>query len=574
MFQKMTLKSKIAVLVSLIVVGLTILAASAYINFSQFNAVVSDTNHRLQHEANILDQVERASGSFRTQVQEWKNVLIRGNDEERYARHWTSFESEESAVQRRLSEAVRLRKEAGGETTDIEGLIAEHQQLGKNYREALESFDSQNPEAGKLVDKLVSGMDRETVRRMVELSDSVADGFAALIETTDATTSALYQSSVRRLIIFSLMVSVVVILVMLYIFRDLFKLLGGEPGYTASVVSQVAEGNLATEIELKKGDTDSLLARVSHMRDQLAQIIAEVTSSADALSSASEQVNATAQSLAKGASVQAASVEETSASMEQMSSSIAQNNENASVTDGMAQRAAADASRGGEAVSGTVEAMQKIAERISVIDDIAYQTNLLALNAAIEAGRAGEHGRGFAVVASEVRKLAERSQVAAQEIGSLAGDTVKRAELAGTLLQEMVPVIRKTADLVQEIAAASAEQASGVNQINGAIAQVSQTMQQNAASSEELSSTAEEMSAQAQRLQESMRYFTLIQDNTRRVDSARSLRSSAKAPRAPTKPNLRTENPKKLEVDSVEKPSRKKSSEQDIQDQHFVRFDD
>jgi methyl-accepting chemotaxis protein len=138
----------------------------------------------------------------------------------------------------------------------------------------------------------------------------------------------------------------------------------------------------------------------------------------------------------------------------------------------------------------------------------------------------------------------------------------------------MVPVIRKTADLVQEIAAASAEQASGVNQINGAIAQVSQTMQQNAASSEELSSTAEEMSAQAQRLQESMRYFTLIQDNTRRVDSARSLRSPAKAPRAPTKPNRRTDNPKKLEADSVEKPSRKKSSEQDIQDQHFVRFDD
>jgi methyl-accepting chemotaxis protein len=201
--------------------------------------------------------------------------------------------------------------------------------------------------------------------------------------------------------------------------------------------------------------------------------------------------------------------------MEQMSASIAQNNQNASITDGIAQKSARDAANGGEAVSATVEAMQKIAERISVIDEIAYQTNLLALNAAIEAGRAGEHGRGFAVVASEVRKLAERSQVAAQEIGELATASVKRAELAGGLLEEMVPSIRKTADLVQEIAAASAEQTTGVTQINSAIGQVSQTMQQNAAASEELSSTAEELSVQAIKLQESMTYFKLANDHMR-----------------------------------------------------------
>lgn len=195
--------------------------------------------------------------------------------------------------------------------------------------------------------------------------------------------------------------------------------------------------------------------------------------------------------------------------MEQMSASIAQNNQNVSITDGMAQKAARDAATGGNAVVSTVDAMQKIAERIGVIDDIAYQTNLLALNAAIEAGRAGEHGRGFAVVASEVRKLAERSQVASQEIGTLARTTVIRAEEAGKLLADMVPSIRKTADLVQEISAASSEQATGVLQINSAISQVSHTLQHNAAASEELSSTAEEMSAQAIRLQETMSYFRL-----------------------------------------------------------------
>jgi len=295
--------------------------------------------------------------------------------------------------------------------------------------------------------------------------------------------------------------------------RNLLKQLGGEPAYAAVIVGKIAAGDLTVNIMTKQGDETSMLAAIKDMADKLSNIIRDVRSSADALASASEEVNATAQSLAQGASVQAASVEETSASMEEMSASIAQNNDNASVTDGMAQKSARDAANGGEAVSATVEAMQKIAERISVIDDIAYQTNLLALNAAIEAGRAGEHGRGFAVVASEVRKLAERSQVAAQEIGELATTSVKRAELAGNLLHEMVPSIRKTADLVQEIAAASSEQTTGVTQINAAIGQVSQTMQQNAAASEELSSTSEEMSAQAIRLQESMTYFKLSGDN-------------------------------------------------------------
>ena len=111
-----------------------------------------------------------------------------------------------------------------------------------------------------------------------------------------------------------------------------------------------------------------------------------------------------------------------------MAASIAQNTDNAKVTDAKATKAAKEAVEGGDAVAQTVTAMKQIAAKIGIVDDIAYQTNLLALNAAIEAARAGEHGKGFAVVAAEVRKLAERSQVAAQEIGQLAGSSVTVAE--------------------------------------------------------------------------------------------------------------------------------------------------
>ena len=150
-----------------------------------------------------------------------------------------------------------------------------------------------------------------------------------------------------------------------------------------------------------------------------------------------------------------------------MTSSIAQNTENAKITDGMASQAARQASEGGESVAATVAAMKQIAKKIGIIDDIAYQTNLLALNAAIEAARAGEHGKGFAVVAAEVRKLAERSQEAAKEIGDLADSSVSTAERAGKLLDEIVPSIQRTSELVQEISSASSEQSESVTQIGG-----------------------------------------------------------------------------------------------------------
>ena len=142
--------------------------------------------------------------------------------------------------------------------------------------------------------------------------------------------------------------------------RSLIRQLGGEPHYAMDIVTKIANGDLSVQVAVKPGDTSSMLAAIKLMAERLVDVISEVRGSADALASASEEVNATAQSLAKGASIQAASVEETSASMEQMSASIVQNNENASVTDGMAQKSARDAVNGGEAVAATVQAMQKL----------------------------------------------------------------------------------------------------------------------------------------------------------------------------------------------------------------------
>jgi methyl-accepting chemotaxis protein len=342
--------------------------------------------------------------------------------------------------------------------------------------------------------------------------------------------------------------------------RKVLRRLGGDPAYASDVARRVSQGELTCEVVTQPNDRTSLLFAMQEMVHRLGQVIGEVRGGAVALSGASTQVASTAQTLSQGTSEQAASVEETTSSLEQMTASITRNAENSRQVERMADKGAIDAENSGRAVAETVAAMQSIAEKISIVEEIAYQTNLLALNAALEAARAGEHGRGFAVVAKEVRKLAERSQAAAQEISGLAGSSVKVAERSGVLLAELVPSIRTTAELVQEVAAASSEQAAGVTQIHRALASVDQVTQRNAAAAEELASTAEEMAAQAEGLQQLMAFFVI---DGAAIEESQGVVGSPRAPASPHAPRVGSPRPRHPNANGKARPS---------DDREFTRF--
>jgi methyl-accepting chemotaxis protein len=333
--------------------------------------------------------------------------------------------------------------------------------------------------------------------------------------------------------------------------RSLTRQLGGEPAYAAEVAGRIAGGDLATPVELRSGDTGSLLFAMHTMRDKLATIVTQVRGGTDAIGSASSQIAAGNLDLSSRTEEQASSLEETASSMEELTSTVKQNADNARKANALAATATGVAGKGGAVVAQVVETMgaiktssSKIVEIISVIDGIAFQTNILALNAAVEAARAGEQGRGFAVVAGEVRTLAQRSAAAAKEIKGLIDDSVRNVDSgsklvdeAGSTMHEVVDSIQRVADIMTEITAASQEQTAGIEQINQAISQMDNVTQQNASLVEEAAAASEALQEQAGKLSDLVSVFRVEGVHGRGEPLALAKAPAAIAkPRAPALP--------------------------------------
>ncbi|HEX8788017.1 MAG TPA: methyl-accepting chemotaxis protein, partial [Telluria sp.] len=217
----------------------------------------------------------------------------------------------------------------------------------------------------------------------------------------------------------------------------------------------------------------------------------------------------------------AGSLEETASSLEELTTTVRHNADNARQANQLAISASEVAARGGQIVSEVVQTMgnindssKRIVDIIGVIDGLAFQTNILALNAAVEAARAGEQGRGFAVVASEVRNLAQRSAAAAKEIKALIEDSTRRVEQGATLAQQtgatvggIVSGIERVTSIMGDIVASSREQAGGISQVSDSVSQMDQATQQNAGLVEEAAAAAAALQAEAARLGQLMAVF-------------------------------------------------------------------
>lgn len=272
-------------------------------------------------------------------------------------------------------------------------------------------------------------------------------------------------------------------------------------GDMAHVADEISAGRLDARVK-PRGEADRFGHAFVAMKNSLSELIGDIRTSADAIAVAATQLTESAQGLSEGATEEAASVTQTTGSLNVLNDSIARTVKEIAQMEEVARLGASDAERSGKAMETTVAAMLSITDKVTAINQIADQTNLLALNAAIEAARAGQQGRGFAVVAEEVRRLADVSRRTAGEITELAARSKVTVAQSGELIDGLVPRIRQTAAIVRTVSASSAEQVQSLDLVGRAMQQVDDVTHRNAAAAQQLGAMAEELTAQSETLQE------------------------------------------------------------------------
>ena len=265
-----------------------------------------------------------------------------------------------------------------------------------------------------------------------------------------------------------------------------------------------------------KGKMRLTMERINQLGSELNSNAKQNLENGNLLEKNSIVMNQSVENLASKANLQAASLEETAAALEEITSITKNNTQNASKMAHLSKDVKESVVLGENLANKTALSMDEINskveainEAIEVIDQIAFQTNILSLNAAVEAATAGEAGKGFAVVAQEVRNLANRSAEAAKEIKSLVENATSKTNEGKKISDDMIEgynnlnrLIGETITIIQDVSIASNEQLKGIEQINDAVSNLDRVTQENAIEANNVATIANETLQMAQLLVE------------------------------------------------------------------------
>ena len=469
---------------------------------------IQQLSHHVEHFGDLLDGplsesqlVDEANLEFKIQVQEWKNVLLRGKNPEQRNKYWAQFQAQERKVQELLGQLQRASAQSSQLSGQIARLQNEHRLLGEAYRKGFDAFVAADadPTAG---DAAVAGIDRAASAQMSELVGQLRQTAA---RQSNEIREGAGSAALTGVLVMLLASALVGLLSLWLVNRNII-----EP--TRSLIEHIArlsQGQFANRVDASRADELGRLAVAANtLRDFLADTFNNLQQSAANLDSASGELNAISTLMAQGASEQFSRTDQVATAMHEMSATSQEVARHAGDA-AHAADAADHAAQQGEAVmqstihsitairseiTSTAEVVRRLegdSERIGkvldVIRGIADQTNLLALNAAIEAARAGEAGRGFAVVADEVRTLAQRTAESTAEIHQIIDSVqtgavnavraiesgqqrseqgVEQVTEAGRMLQNITEAVEAIRDMNRQIATAAEEQTAVAEDIS------------------------------------------------------------------------------------------------------------
>ncbi|WGK61436.1 methyl-accepting chemotaxis protein [Halopseudomonas sp. SMJS2] len=493
---------------ALIIGSLLLMLAVALV--SVFSLVQELRNYRLlmegpQATAGLINETNL---TFKTQVQEWKNVLLRGGKQADLDRYWQQFQHSEKQVQRLLGQILELELSSAFHER-VSSLKKGHLALGADYRDGLERFlaAGRDPVAG---DNLVRGIDRDTSDQLEQLVAGINQHAASEIERIRAATLRTVWLSILIMVAATLLIGGLASwLISTQLINPITHLI--------RQVEQLSQGRFGEQISSQRQDELGVLARAANqLRGFLAETAEGLRHGTTELDRASGGLNTVATRMAQGSREQFSRTDQVAAAIQEMSATSAEVARYAADASSAADAADDNARNGRVVMTETIDSMQallreiqrtaevvhqlendslRIGKVLEVIQSIAEQTNLLALNAAIEAARAGEAGRGFAVVADEVRTLAKRTSESTTEIQTIINSVQNGAEeagraieagrsrsdtsmqqvtLAGDSLQQIALAVESIRDMNRQIATAAEEQTSVSEDISRNITEITQ----------------------------------------------------------------------------------------------------
>jgi methyl-accepting chemotaxis protein-1 (serine sensor receptor) len=519
-FNRFRIATRLAALGALLLAATVVVGIGGWRGLARMHDVQVASARTAAAYAAAADTARVAQVDFKKQVQEWKDLLLRGSDPAAHDKYRAAFVSQADAVKADLDRLRGQLAALGSPVSGIEAAEATHAELRQKYLAALGRFTSADASSAHTVDGLVRGIDRAPT--------AAIDGIVASVQAESAATSRrLAQESATAfhaalvllgaVALGALALGVVItVLLARSITRPIIR--------AVAVAEAVAGGDLSTSIVVQgRDETAQLLGALARMNGQLRHVVATIRRGAEEISQSTGEIAEGNLDLSSRTSEQAAALEETASSMQEFTTSVHGNAANAREARDIAEGSLLTARDSEKAMRDAVSAMQRIAgasdriaEITAVIDRIASQTHILALNAAVEAARAGEAGRGFHIVAGEVRTLAAHSKHAANEIRGLvtaSGETIadgtRLIDHAGTSMAELSSGVERMTHSVRSIVTVSDAQAGGILQVNEAVRQIDEVTQSNSALVEEAAAAADAVRLRASELVDSVAFFRL-----------------------------------------------------------------